>query len=142
LTKGLVVVNAERDERDRNELRRPQREAFMRDLYLLLDQKKVSQRQLRDDMGWGSHTVINRWRHYITEPDPEQVFALEEYLDVPPGSLSHHLGYLPVRPTGAGRQPKLDEVIQTDPVLPAWGKEILLTAYREIMRSLGRGRRR
>jgi transcriptional regulator with XRE-family HTH domain len=128
-------------ERDRDEERRPLREAFMNDVYRLMDQKKISQREMAAALGWSSHTVMNRWRHLMKEPDPEQVFELEEYLGVAPGGLSRRLGYLPLSaaklPTG-----DLEKMITNDPVLPDWGKEILLVSYREIMRSLGRGRRR
>lgn len=122
--------------------RRPLREAFVDDLYRLMEQRKISQRQLSLDLDLASHTVFNRWRHLASEPTPEQVFRIEEYLRVPPGSLSRRLGYLPL--TAVKVQPTVDlgAAIDGDAVLPDWGKQILRTAHQEIMGSLGRGRRR
>ena len=128
-------------EQDRSEQRRPLRAAFTDDLYRIMADKRISQRQLGIDLELSSHSIINRWRHGVSEPDPEMVFAIEELLDVAPGSLSAHLGYLPLTAAKSGRVDVL-KAIEADAVLPEWGKEIMRTSYREIIRSLGRGRRR
>lgn len=134
-----MTPEEERD--DANETRRAMREAFVNDLYRLMDQKGIGQRRLADRLDLAGHTTISRWRHLAGEPPAELVFRIEKALGVDPGTLSRHLGYLPL---DAAPPPKitLPEMIEADPILPPWGKEILLTAYREIMRSLGKGRRR
>lgn len=121
-------------EKDREVDRRARREAFIRDLYGVMEQKGVTQRELRDELGWGSHTTMNRWRHLIAEPLPDEVFELERILGVAPGTLSAHLGYMPLK---AERLAGVEAAVEADQIIPPWGKEILLTAYREIMRSLG-----
>lgn len=138
MSKGLVAVTERTEEVDR----RAMREAFVKDLYLYLSDKNVTHRELRDAVpGISAHTEIQRWRHGIAEPPPNVVFAIEDYLDLKPGSLSIHLGYLPPKVQPAPKN--LVAMIEGDDRLPAWGKEILLTAYREIMRSLeGHTRRR
>lgn len=133
---------AEVPERDRTERRRELRRAFMDDLYTILERKGVTQRQLRDDLGWGSHTYMNRWRNLIKEPDPEEVFELEEYLGLAPGTLSRRLGYLPVAAEKTPRPAGFEAVVAADEILPDWGKEQLLSVYQGIMKALGRGRRR
>lgn len=128
-------------DQDRSESRRPMRLAFMDALYVLMDQKHIAQRQISADLGWGTHTRFTKWRHGMSEPHPDEVFALEDYLGVKPGVLSKHLGYLP--PAAAGKTTAdFENIVKNDDMIPAWGKEILLTAHREIIRSLGRGRRR
>lgn len=82
-------------EKDRGEERRLLRQAFVDDLYRIMADKKVSHRQMSLDLNLSSHSIVNRWRHLMAEPEPDTVFAIEEYLGVPPGGLSHHLGYLP-----------------------------------------------
>lgn len=128
--------------RDRADRRRCLRRAFIDDLYVILERKGITQRQLRDDLGWSSHTYMNRWRNLVTEPDPEEVFALEEYLEIAPGTLSRHLGYLPVAVEKQSRPAGFEAIVTADEILPDWGKEILLTSYRQIMKSLGRSRQR
>lgn len=120
--------------------RRPMREDFVRALYWLLDERGVSQRQLAEDLGWGSHTRINTWRNLTREPEPWEVFELEEYLRVPPGTLSKSLGYMPpgVRAEGGAT---VEEAINADARLPEWGRRLLVTSYREILNSRA-GRRR
>lgn len=126
---------------ERNEDRRAMRADFVRMLDSLLDQRGLSQRRFVADVGLSSHTEITRWKTLAYEPRPETVFEIEEYFRIPPGSLSRTLGYLPVN---ARQLPTYDDdyeaMVEAHSVLPKWGKEILLTAYREIIGSLGRRR--
>lgn len=48
-----------------------------------------------------TQAVVSRIELGQVEPEPNQVFALERDLGVPPGSLSRYLGYLPVDPADA-----------------------------------------
>lgn len=127
---------------DRNETRRPMRLAFMDALYVLMEQKKIAQRQIAGDLGWGTHTRFTKWRHAVSEPNPDEVFQLEEYLGVAPGTLSRHLGYLPPSAAKMSRPPCFEDVVKNDDMIPDWGKDQLISVYRGIIRALGRGRRR
>lgn len=122
-------------------VRLPLRENFMRALTDLLAKRGLSQRELADGLGWTSHTRIQPWRNLKAEPKPEEVFAIERFLEVPPGQLSEHLGYVPV-----GSRPLLnrsvEDAIEADPMLPDWGKRLLRTNYREIRDNYAHGRSR
>lgn len=114
---------------------------FVRTLDWLMNERGLSQRRFVADIGLSSHTEITRWKTLAYEPRPETVFEIEEYFDLAPGTLSRTLGYLPVSarsvPPNAG---DFEAMVIAHDVLPKWGKEILLTAYREIIGSLGRRR--
>lgn len=132
----VITMPTEQTRTDRT----PLREDFIRALYWLLDERGVSHRQLADDLGWGSHTRINVWRNLKAEPEPWEVFELEEYLRVPPGTLSKNLGYMPpgIRSEGAAT---VLEAIDADAQLPEWGRRLLKSSYNEILNSRA-GRRR
>lgn len=89
-----------------------------------------SQRQFAAHYGVTPAT-ISRWCLAQTVPDPPTVFDLERALDLVPGSLSHHLGYLP---DVAERRQKADVVaaITADRALDERAREVLLAAYRAL----------
>jgi len=57
---------------------------------------------------------------------PDQVFAVERALDLPPGNLSRHLGYVPV-----SEQPvaSVEAAIEADPVLKDHQRDALVFLY-------------
>lgn len=127
---------------DRNDDRRMMRADFIRTLDWLLTERGLSQRRFVADIGLSSHTEVTRWKSLGYEPRPETVFQIEEYFGLAPGTLSRTLGYLPVNARSIPLDTSdFEEVVKAHQVLPAWGKEILLTSYREIIGSLGRHRR-
>lgn len=92
---------------------------------------KQERRELGERVGVGAEAM----RLYMLgerEPDRRIVFALERELDLKPGTLSHHLGYVPnsARPTTS-----IDEAIEASD-LSGEARRLLLALYRE-MRSGG-----
>jgi transcriptional regulator with XRE-family HTH domain len=136
--RAVVLMPNEPETPERDRL--PMREDFIRALYWLMEERNYSQRDLADGMGWPSHTKINPWRNLRAEPTPDEVFGLERFLRVPPGTLSKHLGYLPPEARAIGKA-SVEEAIAADPMLPDWGRRLLIASYREILSSRG-GRRR
>lgn len=113
--------------------RTPQREDFVRALTWLLNERGISQRELAAQLGRASYTPFYRWFELKAEPQPAEVFAIEKVLDVPPGTLSRHLGYLPPEarssaPAGA----TFDEAIRSDPNLNDVGRRTLRAVYSEL----------
>lgn len=85
--------------------------------------------------GFASHygttqTTINRWCSGDV-PDPHTVFDLEQTLDLEPGSLSRHLGFVP---DGPGRRKRPDTVaaITADPALDDRARAVMLAVYRAL----------
>ncbi len=60
-----------------------------------LDRSGLKSFQLAERMSV-SQATVSTWLSGKRTPEPPTVFRLEEVLRVPPGSISHHLGYLPV----------------------------------------------
>lgn len=78
----------------------------------------ISQDALAKRLGFRAQSVASKWEDTEGDqarkvPDPDDVFALEAALELPPGSLSRHLGYLPLK---VGSVPEVDAVaaIMTD----------------------------
>lgn len=118
---------------DKDADRRPEREDFVRALKWLLDERGVSQRELAAQLGRASYTPFYRWFELATEPTPAEVFAIERILDVPPGTLSRHLGYLP--PEARSSAPSggtFEEAVRADPDLNEVGRRILRAIYAEV----------
>ena len=79
------------------------------------------------DVSWHA---VGSWEKAIWAPAPAKVFEIERVLALPPGSLSHHLGYLPV----AGAQPSVSSAIDADPKLDERAKGLLTEMYRSLAR--------
>ena len=77
------------------------------------------------DVTWHA---VGSWEKAIWAPAPAKVFEIERLLALPPGSLSHHLGYLPV----AGAQPSVTSAIDADPRLDERAKSLLTELYRTL----------
>lgn len=69
--------------------------------------------------------AIAKWQRGDSEPPPLTVFAAERFLEVAPGDLSRHLGYLP-----ASSPASVPAAIDADPRLSAEVKRVLLATYR------------
>lgn len=72
--------------------------------------------------------AVRRWLKG-SAPEPPMVFAVERFLDVAPGDLSRHLGYIPVGVTS------VTAAIDADEALNDQGKAILRDAYRTARRT-------
>ena len=134
----VLVVVADHNE-ERSEDRRAMRAHFVRTLEWLMNERGLSHRRFAAEAGLSNHTEITRWKTLGYEPRPETVFRIEEYFELSPGTLSRTLGYLPVSARKLEVKPgEFEVMVEADQILPKWGKEILLTSYREIMGSLDR----
>lgn len=77
-----------------------------------------------------SPDAVAKWLSGTTEPQPRTVFAVERYLELAPGELSRHLGYVPV-----GEPPAVLDAIERDPRLTPEARTILIGTYRSARRS-------
>lgn len=83
---------------------------------------------------------ISDWVRGVTSPrDPELTFTVERAIGVPPGSLSTHLGYLPLEAVESVASVRAS--IMAAPELTDAEKTVLLGAYEAAIRAK-RGRRR
>lgn len=111
----------------------------MRALVWLLEERGLSQRELATSLGRATHTVFYRWAEYKAEPQPAEVFAIERVLEVPPGTLSRHLGYLPPEARSAAPiKATFEEAIRADPDLNDLGRRTLRAVYAEVTRKPGK----
>lgn len=107
----------------------------MRALTWLLEERGTSQRDLAAQLGRSTHTVFYRWTDLKAEPQPREVFAIERILDVPPGTLSIHLGYLPPEARSAAPfKTTFEEALRSDPDLNDLGRRTLRAVYGEVTR--------
>lgn len=89
----------------------------------------LTQRSLAEHLGIAQSTTA-AWKAGNAEPAPETVFEIERALELPPGHLSQHLGYMP--PGETGRQ-SFEEVVADDPLLSDTMKGSILAIYREFV---------
>lgn len=93
---------------------------------------------LREAMGGRSNVAVGRhvgltddavakWIRGESEPPPLTVFAVEEFLGVPPGDLSRHLGFLPV-----AAKVSVLSAIDADERLTDRDRKVLRAAYRAL----------
>lgn len=89
--------------------------------------------ELADQLGYKAAGTFNHWeRATSAPPSPPVVFALEELLEVVPGHLSQHLGYLPVGDALA--ECTVETALADDADLTRESAEILLRLYRDYVR--------
>lgn len=98
----------------------------------------LSQARLAERLGMGQSAAWS-WEQGEVEPSPEIVFALERELELDGGSLSRHLGYLPL--SAGDPRPSALAGIAADPDLDENGRRLLIALYREIVRPKRRKRR-
>lgn len=92
-----------------------------------LASKFPTQARLAEPLGVSWHAV-GTWEKGVWAPAPEKVFEVERLLALPPGTLSRHLGYLPLR----SAQPGVQAAIDADPRLDEKGKQLLTEMYRAL----------
>lgn len=80
----------------------------------------------------GSRSTVTSWLRGRSEPSRPKVLALEQTLELPPGTLSRHLGWLPL---DAVEIPDVETSILADPDLSPAQKNILLSALQDFRRS-------
>jgi len=78
---------------------------------------------LAKEMGVSPPTITDWKKGNFAPETPERVFKLERVLGVPPGHLSQHLGYVPVRERSA---PSLVEAVRSDPSISDINRNTLL----------------
>lgn len=75
--------------------------------------------------------AVGSWEKAIWAPAPEKVFELERLIDLPPGSLSRHLGYVPA----SGAHLSVLAAVDADPGLDAESKQLISSLYRKLART-------
>lgn len=106
-------------------------EAFRRTLRLAVERRGLSQTDLAEKLGVSQNSV-STWLLGRSVPEPERVFAIERALDVDPGSLSVHLGYVPSDAADAAK-PGFREYVAAMPELDDSAKRAILGAYEAVV---------
>jgi len=87
--------------------------------------------------------AVSKWYTGDSAPrEADRVFLIEELLELPAGTLSRFLGYLPVE---AVTTTTVTQAIEADPALDDRDRRVLLATYREMVeghRTNGRANRR
>lgn len=76
-----------------------------------------------------SQAAVSQWLKDVPQLPPSRIFYIEDALDLPTGTLSRPLGYLPahaVAPTD------IVSVIEADPLLDTSGRRAMIGLYRAI----------
>ena len=76
--------------------------------------------------------TVGQWCKGLAEPRRSEVFAIERVCEVEPGTLSRHLGYVPV---DADPTVTLDQLIAADPDLTEQDRHLVLGVLRSIRKS-------
>jgi len=90
--------------------------------------RRMIQTRLAAELDGVSQSAISGWINGQSVPNHNVVFAIERALDVTPGFLSHHLGYIP-----AGTSPpcSVPDAVDADPLLDDVRRAALLALYRQ-----------
>ena len=96
-----------------------------------------TQRELADALGI-TQSAISAWKYGNAEPSPGTVFRIEQVLGAEPGTLSMHLGFLPMAASGACGV-SFDAVIANDPRLDDQARRVLRATYRELAQGQAQG---
>jgi transcriptional regulator with XRE-family HTH domain len=89
----------------------------------------VSQAKLGVAVG-RAQTTVSDWVLGNAEPPASVVFDLERILALAPGTLSRHLGYLPLEVY----RPTFEDAVRVDPDLTQRERAFLLAGYRALKR--------
>lgn len=121
-----------------------QRQAFGAALERLLDDRDIGRGRLGAEIAAKlglpnplTQSAVSQWVAGQTEPRRAYVFAAEECLDVPAGSLSRLLGYLPVSAVAAV---SVEDALAADRGLSETARRIILSVYQAETEQRGRGR--
>lgn len=93
-------------------------------------EKKVSQVELASRIG-STQSLVSAYEAGEHEPPRETVFAIEVALDVPAGSLSRFLGYLPVNYEGRAPLSFRDFLMRDEATLSPEQRRVFLDLYRQ-----------
>lgn len=104
------------------------RASFGASLSAALRIRGISQRGLADLVGLTAQSSVSAWTRGGAAPAPEVVFEIERLLELPPGHLSQHLGFVPVGTTVPTSVP---DAIESDPLLEPVHRQALHALYRE-----------
>lgn len=129
----------------------PDLKAFGDALARALNVRGMTQRQFGEALATAegratplSQAAVAGWVSGTQEPDgPRRVFLMEEILELPPGHLAQHLGYLPAAAID-GPTATFAELVGSDPLLDDTQKRMILALYAEATarKPGGRGRPR
>ncbi len=100
------------------------REAFATALRQARERRGLRQDELAEELGY-RQSSLSAWESAKSLPTAEDVFRTEALLDLDPGTLSRHLGYLPV---DAG-SPSTEAVIREDDHLDPEYRDQLVSLY-------------
>jgi len=106
-----------------------QRVNFGEALHSAMELRRVSQTALKEHLGT-SQSVISQWRYGKFACPPAAVFEIEDFLDLPAGWLSQHLGY--TRLESVSRTPTVEEAIGQDPDLSELDKRAVLALLEQL----------
>ncbi len=110
-------------------------ERFLAALREAREAAELTQAELAQKMGVAGQTTIQGWESGRgAKLDPERVFELEKALGLRPGTLSRHLGYLPVTTDGVAPMSFADFLIGVDEDrLTEKQRKVLLEVYNEFV---------
>src|SRR5882724_9688102 len=111
----------------------PELRAFGRALKQAREESGLSLRALAEAVA-ASHTVVADWERGKHAPRPPRLRMLEHVLQLPPGSLSRLLGYLPADESLEASSVTVLEAAKSDPRLSERDRRILAAVYRELLR--------
>lgn len=106
------------------------RVAFARTLTSALHLRGMTQVRLAAELGGIAQSAVSAWTTGTSTPRHDVVFRVEQILELPPGHLSSHLGYLPV---GAEPPSSVEDAIEADALLTDVQRRALLALYREFI---------
>lgn len=98
--------------------------AFGEALAGAIHRSERSLKEVGDHVGWTAD-YINKLTRGERIPNPWAMFDVEQFLDVPPGELTRHLGYVPT-----GAPPSVAAAIEADDGLTAEAKRLVVATYR------------
>ncbi len=113
-------------------LSRKQRKAFGEALRVALAEREVRQVDLAKAIRT-TQSSVSAWVTGAAEPAARTVFMIERVLDLPPGSLSRILGYLPVDVEGPSSHLSLEQFVARTSELEPRAKRVLLATYRALL---------
>ena len=112
-----------------------QRFGFSTALRAYMNRAKVTQEGLRQRLAGDGHAVaastVSGWMSGSATPPNAVVESMEAHLDLVPGVLSRHLGWLPL--TAVDSRPDTETAILCDDLLSPDQREVLLATYRALV---------
>lgn len=99
----------------------PDIRGFKQALKQAREARGLSQEALVKKLGKKAQSVASKWEDVGGDqarkvPDPDDVFLLEDALELPPGTLSRHLGYLPLDTTAGSEVDAVAAIMADDTV--------------------------